>query len=300
LGEEIIMRFHRFALAALAAACLSVGLGQAAIAADMPVKAHRVGVTSNWTGFYAGVNGGYAWKDSSASISPGDPATAFVTGGGHYIADPATTSFSANGGLGGIQIGYNWQFDRNWVAGIEADFDDSDIKGSGNAPVNMSGFGPNFATLNASQKVEWFGTVRARLGYLPTNNLLLYATGGLAYGKVNESANVGVNAGGVIGFGISGYSFACSNPPASGYGGPTCFSGSQSRTAVGWTAGGGAEYQIARNVTLKAEYLYVNLGNEGFSIPAASVFGGGTPSFLKVGFSAAAFNIARVGINYQF
>jgi len=282
-------------------------IGTPAFAADMAVKAPPPAPppVCIWCGFYIGANGGFGWNDSrSASITPGDPATAFVTKSGHQNVDPASASFDTNGGLGGIQIGYNWQFDPHWVvAGIEADIDGADIRGSGVGPVNMSGFGPDFAALTASQKVDWFGTVRARVGFLPMSNVLLYVTGGLAYGNVKESANVAVNPGGQIGFGISGFGFACQtiSPPTPGFGGPLCFSGSQSRTSAGWTAGGGFEILATSNISVRLEYLYVNLGSQTFNIPAAFVFGGEpNPSFLHTHFNDAAFNVVRVGLNYKF
>src|SRR5579864_1150836 len=107
----------------------------AATAADLPARTTYtkappplIEPVASWTGFYIGANGGYGWKDSTASIAPGDPATSFVTGSGHQIVDPASTSLNTSGGLGGVQIGYNWQFDRTWVAGFEADFDGADIR----------------------------------------------------------------------------------------------------------------------------------------------------------------------------
>jgi outer membrane immunogenic protein len=271
----------------------------------MPVKAPVVPPppVTTWTGFYIGANAGYGSKDVTMSEVPLDPATQFVTPSGHLIVDPASTSFNINGGLAGGQIGYNWQFDRNWVSGIEADIDWADIKGNGHAGVNMAGFGPNFGTLNASQTVDWFGTVRARLGYLPVNSVLLFATGGLAYGKVDRSANIGVTSPNTaIAFGISGFGFQCANPAGFIFAGAptTCFAGSQSRTSTGWTVGGGAEFEIAHNLTLKAEYLYVNLGSKGFNLTALSPFGAGAaPSFLGANFGDAAFNVVRGGMNWR-
>ena len=144
--------------------------------------------------------------------------------------------------------------------------------------------------------MQWFGTLRARLGFLPTNTLLLYATGGLAYGKVDESANVGLAPGLSNSTGNFGFTYACGGI----YGSSTCFAGSNSRTSAGWTAGAGAEYEFIRNLTLKFEYLYVNLGGNTFAIRAVNFAGGSTPSFLNVRLGDTAFNLARVGVNYRF
>ena len=184
---------------------------------------------------------------------------------------------------------------------MEADFDWSDIKGSSSVSANVIDFPRGI--FNASQKVDWFGTVRARLGYLLTNDLLVYATGGLAYGKVNESAGFGLIPGANAFASTSGVSFVCSNPPGQfGLGeSSTCFAGSHSRTSVGWTVGGGVEYRFAQNFSLKLEYLYVDLGSETFNIPAATLFAPATsPSILNVSFDRAAFNLVRAGLNYRF
>jgi outer membrane immunogenic protein len=252
------------------------------------------GLNTSWTGFYIGANGGYGWNNTDATVTPGDPNTAVVNLGLVNVP-PASTSFDTKGWFGGVQAGYNWQFNDKWVAGIETDFDGANIKGSGAAATTIA-FGATPATFNASQKVEWFGTLRARLGYLATNNLLIFATGGLAYGKVVESADVTLPPGVSNSTGNFGFAYACGGI----YGGPTCFAGSDSRISAGWTVGGGAEYAFAHSVTFKLEYLYVNLGSSSFGIPAAIVTGGLTPSSLNAGFGDAAFNVVRAGLNYRF
>lgn len=291
---------YRFSSAAIAAVS-AVTFAQIASAADLPRKAPSAvppPPVSSWTGFYVGANVGYGWNNSSATESAADPASGFPIGGFPVIGT-ASASFDRQGWAGGLQAGYNWQFDPRWVAGVEADFDWSNIKGSGSVYANLTNF-PNAGVFNASQKVDWFGTVRARLGYLATNDLLVYATGGLAYGKVNQSADFGVNPGFVVNVFFNGFSFACANP-ASGSAGTTCFAGSDSRTSVGWTVGGGAEYRFAQNFSLKLEYLYVNLGSETFNIPAATLaVSASSPSILKVSFDDTAFNLVRAGLNYRF
>ena len=91
---------------------------------------------------------------------------------------------------------------------------------------------------------------QARLGLLPTNALLVYGTGGFAYGHVHDDAGLDINNSfGVPGVVIGGFGFACTTPVS-------CFAGSSSRTATGWTAGGGFEYALSQNVSFKTEYLY--------------------------------------------
>jgi outer membrane immunogenic protein len=245
-----------------------------------------------WTGFYIGANGGYGWNNAAISDAPGDQNTATVFLGQPNVAS-SSASFDSKGWLGGVQAGYNWHLDQRWLAGIEADFDWSDIAGNGSAPTTIF-FGNNAATLNASQKVEWFGTLRARIGYLATPDLLLFATGGLAYGKVSESANVVLPPGVSNSQGNFGTGYACGGV----YGDSTCFAGTGSRTSAGWTAGAGAEYRFSQHATVKLEYLYVNLGTNSFLIPATHP-GALNPSVLNAS-SEAAFNLVRVGLNYRF
>jgi outer membrane immunogenic protein len=196
----------------------------------------------NWTG-YAGVNAGYAWEDPTVNYTPNN---AVISGGGNVRP---VGSWDNSGALGGFQIGYNWQFSPQWVAGIEADINASDIKGS-NTSAGMLGFAT--AQFTTGQKVDWFGTVRGRLGFLPTDRLLVYGTGGLAYGEVKENTSITtIGAGTNVtngGFGVS----CVANQ--------TCFAGSASGVRTGWTAGVGVEYAIWQNLTAKAEYLYVDLG----------------------------------------
>ncbi len=246
----------------------------------------------SWTGFYIGENGGYASKRLNAQGVPGDAAAALGV-------SPVTTSFSARGAAGGVTEGFNWRVGEKWVAGVEADFQLASIVGNGTAAVsNIVGLPFNFGTFTVDQKVQWFGTVRPRVGYLAADNLLLFATGGVAYGKVNETANLLLTSpGSVVAAAITGSAFLCANPPMVPFGGPTCFAGSQSRIAVGWTAGFGLEYAFYRDFSFKAEYLYVDLGNANFPAQAVTTIGGVGPSFLNVT-THPAFNLVRVGLNW--
>jgi len=220
-----------------------------------------------WTGFYAGGNIGYGWGQGAPTYN--EPA---------FSGTLPTTLTGANnlsGVLGGFQIGYNWQLNNSWVTGLEADFDLADAKNSRSFGPFSESEGAFTATLGS--KIEWFGTVRARLGWLFNPTTMVYATGGLAYGRVNVSG-----------------SFAdtfCS---------PTCVWGfNQSSTNVGWTVGGGVEgtfpnYWNLANWTWKVEYLYVDLGSingSGYDTD----FGG--PYTYNATFTD---NILRFGVNWHF
>ena len=118
------------------------------------IAAAPVAMPYNWSGFYIGENGGYGWGAVNASESPGDAAAA-------NGVNPVTASSTKKGAAGGITEGFNWQLNGKWVTGLEADFQLSDIAGSGNAAVsNIVGLPFNYGVLGASQKTEWFGTVR--------------------------------------------------------------------------------------------------------------------------------------------
>lgn len=226
----------------LASAAL-LGTAVSAQAADLAVKApyYKAPVVAvyNWTGFYIGVNAGVGiGRDRTQHNFTGDSL---------YV--------SPQGGFGGGQIGYNWQADSLLgpiVYGLEAD-----IQGSG-----LTGGGANVLPGVAySQKSDWFGTVRGRVG-LAQGPILSYFTGGFAYGNIKTN----VTEGGVTAF-------------------------SSNTTATGWTIGSGVEAALGGNWTGKIEYLYLNLGNraDAFGAPFAGQF---TNTELRE-------NLFRVGLNYR-
>ena len=278
----------------LAAAILFPGM---ASAADMAVKARPLppAPTMTWTGFYAGLNAGYGWGDASNSNSPVDPASQALFG----VFGPAdfNTSFRKRGAIAGGQVGYNWQFTARGVLGLEADLQWSDINGSGfrSAPLLIA---PTILyETSTEQRLRWFGTVRGRLGFLVTPSLLLYGTGGLAYGETESRGNIRINnlgGGAVIVIAIAPpFSAVCTFP------GPPCYAGSSSETHVGWTAGAGGEWKIAPNWSVKAEYLRVAL--QGSSATLVSPAPPSTPGVSTIfRFNTQNYDIVRVGVNYQF
>jgi outer membrane immunogenic protein len=133
-----------------------------ASAADMPIYKARPPVVAvfSWTGFYAGLNAGYAWGDGSGTMGTGF-AVAAISG-------------SLSGFVGGGQIGYNWQM-GSWVFGVETDLQGSAAKGTVTATA------PGYSML-ATEKLPWFGSIRGRLGYA-FDRTMVYATGGAVYGS---------------------------------------------------------------------------------------------------------------------
>jgi outer membrane immunogenic protein len=258
------MTIRALALGSAASLALMVG---GAVAADLPVRSPAPAPAPvyapifTWSGLYVGVNAGYA-GDKFEYPYGGDIF------GVPYSGKP---SISSGGGLFGAQVGYNWQFARNWVLGIEADYQWSNIEGNVNINGAIAGLGA--LTVSAGSEITSFGTVRGRLGY-SWDRALLYVTGGWAYGKIDSGAAIALT-------------------PAGGGGG---FGGGLSRgtTHNGWTAGVGMEYALTNNLSLKTEYLYVDLG--GKNLYSAN-YGRGTTAALEV---ETRFHVVRAGMNYRF
>ncbi len=251
----------------LLAAALFLGWGIAASAADLPA---RSGEGSGymplflWTGYYAGANAGYGSSDNRHRTFCVPPA------GGTCAVLPGLNT-DGDGFVAGGQVGYNQQIGR-FVVGGEADLQYADIgrtrTTSGLFPDGLGGLAA-VTNYTASQRLNYLGTARARLG-MAFNQVFVFGTGGLAYGDVSVRQNVLFAVG--------------ANYAAAGGG-----------TDVGWAAGAGLEYGFAPNVTGKFEALYYDLGRTTVSSGAAAA-----PGFTR----GARFDtdgvVARAGLNYRF
>ena len=259
-----------FLLHCAAAATLAVS-SSFAFAADLaPVlKAPPpVAALDPWTGFYIGATLGWGWGSGDSTIVPNAAETGI--GAGDPVFGPLPGRPNYDGVVGGGEIGYNARF-GSWLAGIEADISGADMRGSNNA-TGVPFIGGIFST-TLERKLDWFGTVRGRLGVLATNDLLIYGTAGLAYGDPKTrvtAANLAV---------------AC---PFN-----WCLSGSTSGLSVGWTAGAGIEYAFAPRWTAKAEYLHVDLGSK-----TVTLFDTFTAGGVVTATSTTRVDIARVGVNF--
>jgi outer membrane immunogenic protein len=253
-----------------------------ALAADLPARTY-VDPVYDWSGFYIGANIGYSWGRSgdTSSLSNGAGTVLFTSAG----------SSNLNGVVGGEQVGYNWQ-KQNWVWGLEADIQGTGERGSRGFTCPAGVCTPPTATfrgigavinpgdavpVSLDQKIAWFGTVRGRAGVLVSPKVLLYATGGLAYGEVRSNETIG--------------------------GLPGVFSNSD--TTVGYTVGAGIEGAIGGNWTAKLEYLYVDLGRTSgsFATTIPALGGGiiGASGTLTSSYnSRITDNVLRVGVNYKF
>jgi outer membrane immunogenic protein len=264
-----------------------------AMAADIPVKAAPPpAAVSSWAGVYAGINGGYGWGRTRVSLIAGDPGSIALFGVGGGVPSTGRAGFDLDGGLFGGQIGFNVQ-SGSWLAGLEADFQWSGLKGSGDGILPSSVLAlvafpqPTFA---ATGKLEWFGTARFRLGYLPREDLLLYGTAGFAYGRRSGSGTITLSNS-IIGV-SPGYSFTCTAFIP-------CYAGQGSDWSPGFAAGGGAEYRLWGNWSAKAEYLYLSFIQHDVRLNATNVSVPGA-AFVNERFERLDVHVARVGLNWRF
>jgi outer membrane immunogenic protein len=289
---------------AVSVCCTIFLLGTQAFGADMALKAppaRSVAVPYNWTGFYLGGEVGGGWSDTTLNYSPNDQVAAPLLNGNAGIPGQQpfpNVSLQQAGVVGGFELGYNWQFSEHWLVGAETDFSFSGMRGQANGTSVFVPAAPGFAgftnIVNASQTTDWYGTIRGRVGWLATPNLLLFGTGGFAYGRVDDSANhvmgsaPGNFAGDVVGS-ISAICFA--NVP--------CYAGASSAIRTGWSAGGGAEWLFDQHWSAKIEYQFVNLGTETEQLTALATVPLTTPSSFNISFHEQ-FHVVRVGLNYNF
>jgi opacity protein-like surface antigen len=219
-----------------------------------------------WSGFYVGANFGGGFGVGSGLSGFGTDAT---------LAPNAFWAFpgpNPGGVLGGLQAGHLWQFDR-FVVGVEADMQAAGLSGS------SKGFGTSLgalSTLATHQTIDWFGTIRGRVGYAVAPTLLLYGAGGFAYGGGGyEFSFFG-------GDGLSGLGF-------------------HESTRTGWTAGAGLEWAFLPDWSARLEYLYVDLGRTPHNAFALADSGGETPgNAAALSGAQNRFHAVRAGVNYHF
>jgi outer membrane immunogenic protein len=287
----------------LATAIAAIALiGTPAFAADMAVKAPPTApapVPYTWTGFYGGIEFGGGWSDEAVNYSPNDPLAAALLNGKIGVPgnQPVASGYriSQSSAVGGFEAGYNWQAGSNWLLGLETDFSFSGMSGRASSPSSVLQVFPGPITSTQSTTTErttdWYGTARGRAGWLATPNLLLFGTGGFAYGRTSASATYMTSVGSLS---ISGpISFSCTA-------GVPCFVGSASTIRTGWTAGGGAEWLLDQHWSAKIEYQFVDLGTETVRVTAvAVVLPGQAPASFNAIFHDR-FNVVRLGLNYRF
>lgn len=228
-----------------------LGLMHPSFAADLPIyrKAPAAATPEyDWSGFYVGAAGGYGFGNHNLNNVNG-PATTFGN---------ATANYSSQGGLGGGEIGYNWQ-SGNIVVGAEADFFGASIGGDDSAAIAGGTAFPG-ATAVDRDSLRWTGTLRAR-GGIAVDRLLLFFTGGWAYGNIDHTSTDPV-------FGTDHFNV----------------------NANGLTAGGGIAYALTDSLIGKFEYRYYNFDSYSRTPPT-----GALP--YKVD---STYSVVTVGLDYKF
>ncbi len=227
-----------------------------------------------WTGFYVGLNAGYAWGSSDPSqIASGNLPPLFL---GAPLAPPP--DLSPHGFIGGGQVGYNWQTGA-WVFGAEVDFSGIDAKADATISPFFAGKGGR-NSFTWSSRYDWLFTARVRGGYLVMPNWLLYVTGGLAVTHVKDNVTCTPASGGGCGDFIGGDSW------------------NGSSTLAGGTFGGGIETMLAPNWTARAEYLYAKFKDTTPIDPLLPPFSSiPVPALFSFQHS---LNIVRFSVNYKF
>ncbi|MDR3469548.1 MAG: outer membrane beta-barrel protein [Xanthobacteraceae bacterium] len=256
-------------LACLVGASLMLCGGRPADAGSTPAPA----AVFNWTGFYAGLNGGTGGGTASPTYS--------------YVAPsdfgPDTTLNQQSHRLGGLfagaQFGYTYQSTNNVVLGAETDFQWSGIQARNRQADTTTNPLLGAVYLNTSDMTigqNWFGTTRARLGYAFADRILAYATGGVAYAQFN-AGNGGLDQ--------------RLSPSPTIYGQT---SGAMTSTRVGWVVGAGFEYAIDPRMSIKSEYLYSQFA--GVTAPYL------VPPDVNGTFSTGSLGVhmVRAGLNYRF
>jgi outer membrane immunogenic protein len=290
--------------ALLSAVSLAI-LSGSALAADLPSRKEAVVapvVAPLWQGFYAGLNAGYGFGTANNAQNYGWANPNYFNNNVDSAAFAGVNSYMGRniyqgGFIGGGQIGYNYQYGQSFLIGFETDMQGAGISGqgtaSGAAPAVDGFYGHNtFASRSTIQAgINWMGTARGRIGYLVAPTVLLYATGGLAYGGTYVKTFPSTYFANTDGGGSANYGnwFSTEN--------------SQQNFNVGWTAGGGAEWMMAPNWSIKGEALYYDLGTTSVTNTTYNATSGSAGNNPIGGSTTKAYYqgvIARAGVNYHF
>ena len=269
-------------------------------AVNMPASSVLASMNSNWSGFYVGLNGGYAFNDPAQQVTLSDSQRQIVNNSpfAAAFAGAGNQSLPYDAFTGGAQLGYNFQW-NNWLVGLETDFDGSEQNSLtiGNATnvyvsdANGATTITKLTTIAESANQQWNFTVRPRMGYV-LGNFLLYATGGFALTEVQYQSQVD------WGVGTSGHVTPVNNPLNS----LATTSGNFDNVLPGWTVGGGLEWKITPvHWSVAGQYLYSDYAsaNDSSSIvktTTASVVPGASVN-TKGSFSN---NVVTLRLNYRF
>jgi outer membrane immunogenic protein len=261
----------KFLLAYVASAALVAG---PAVAADMAVKVPVYKPPFSWSSCYGGISAGYFGALDRYDNAPSGALLTALTAAQIAAGQTSYSSTGSSAYVYGAQLGCNYQW-SSVVLGVEGDFNGTGLDEQiiTIVPASATWLGKNETD---EKKLNWFSTFRARFGVTPVDGWLFYATGGVA----------------VAHFSSSYFSLFTDG---------TTYAGSASTTRTGWTAGGGVEWNVATNWSLKLEYLYLDFGSFGFASPNTSVSGAAAaPAFTWTTNVRAREQLVRVGVNYMF
>jgi outer membrane immunogenic protein len=263
---------------------------QAADMAPIPMAPVPIALPFDWEGFYVGVHTGAATDDVSFT------QTNLTWTGGTLGPPPFSLNTAVNTGesgtlrasnvIGGLQAGYNWVLPGPYLFGLEADISGTDISST----ALTSPPGDPSAVAQWNDKVNTFGTVRARVGYI-AGPWLFYATGGFGweYDKLTRTQLSAPFFGGAPFVDVNAL-----HPGAAV---------TASHLRAGWTAGAGVEWAFARTWTVKLEYLHLDTQSEIMSSGQLNYAVGGAPT-LSSSVTAQTNNLTidtvRVGLNHTF
>ena len=286
LSENRFTLFRTHSRLSIMAAAAFVALSAHAADMDAP-KAGTTDVpeaTAAWTGFYLGIDSGYGWGARSGTLNTGAVDFASFTFSSTLCdASPASgwSKLTPEGGFGGGQLGYNVQRNR-FVGGVEADIQGASLKDNAFSEAAFQSFGAPLPAVKAEawtkSSLDWFGTVRGRLGY-SFGSTLLYVTGGFAYGGVRDQLGTEVTL-----------IHAAANISSAA---------SRNATLTGGVAGGGVEIALSPSWSAKAEYQYIDLGSTTLAVDGAAQYSGSVDAggaSLKIDH---AYNTVRLGLNYK-
>ncbi len=272
---QVVSGMGRAALRRLFLAGTSlVVLSGSTFAADLPLVKAPPPVIASWAGFYLGVHGGYGWKHDDFSQSE---AEFFFT-----TPPPSINGVRSQGGVFGAHAGYNWQFGRV-VSGLEFDFSATDIKGSNGISESFVAPGVTVTSSDTlAENVRYLGSARTRLGWLPTDKVLLYGTAGLAWERLDqtETRSQAVTVNGLL---VQSNLFSLRDPI----------------DKFGWVAGVGAEAMLGSpNWIGRIEYLHYDFGQ----VMTARSVTNTAPGFGSFTGPAGSqtIDLVRAGISYKF
>ena len=265
----------RVAIALLAGVAAVAGLGYSASAADLSVAPAPLAPVQSWTGFYVGAHGGAAWQTS--------PAWTFNDPNG-VIAPTSLNNSGGNsalGGVGGFQLGYNYQFAPAWVVGVEGDFSWASLADHRTQqPLVFGGALTANTSVQMSANTQWLASARGKLGFTGWWNTMFYATGGVAWEKVEYAGQ------------------EANEPPnfATDFRSVTSFN----QTKSGWVVGGGAEWMATTNILLRAEYLYYAFNSGANASALLFPNPGAFPVAFNYNWSSYNVQVFRVAASYEF